>query len=158
MTAHDIKVAGFEYGSISTGAAALAHQTEHVNGASDDANQPFVFSDEELPPKLRTAEQENAHRNLQRAFLSWERALQKTADGRSPRGTAQRIARTVADWRARGGVHDVAAWAADTATSMGSTPTRCRGYCRSQRCEAGSLVNPPLWSLMSFRSYILGRN
>ena len=81
MTAHDIKVADFDYGSISTGAAALAHQSRPINGAPDDAEQAPVFSGAELLPKPRTAEQEGAHRALQRAFLSWERALQKAAAG-----------------------------------------------------------------------------
>ena len=81
MTAHDIKVAGFDYCSMSTGAAARAQQAQHVNGASHAAEQPSVFTDEELPPKLRTAEQAHAHRALQRAFLSWERALQNAAAG-----------------------------------------------------------------------------
>ena len=110
MTVRDIQG---DYGSISTGAAALAHQTQHINGCSDDAEQPLVFTEGELLPTRRTAEQENAHRTLQRVFLSWERALQKTAAGDRLEVLQNALRELFPVAELAAAVHDVAAWAVD---------------------------------------------
>ena len=74
MTVRDIQV---DYSSISTGGAALAHQAQHVNGCSDDAEQSQVSPDEELALAPRTLDQERAYRALkgEGGFSSWERVL-----------------------------------------------------------------------------------
>jgi hypothetical protein len=119
MTVRDIQV---DCGSISTGPAALAQQAQHVNGCSDDAEQPLVFSDEEFLPTRRTADQEDAHRTLQRVFLSWERALQKTAAGDRLEVLQNALRELFPVAELAGAVHDVAAWAVDYGNIYGLDP------------------------------------
>jgi hypothetical protein len=105
---------------MACGATLLVQQ--EINGGSADADPFLVFSEDELLPPPRTAAQEDAHRTLQRVFLSWERALQKTAadDLLEVLQNAWRELFPVAELAAA--VNDVAAWAVDYGNIYGLDP------------------------------------
>lgn len=85
----------------------LWHQIDQINTpVALDTQAPAAFA-------ARTAEQENAHRNLQRAFLSWERTLQKTPMADRPEVLRNALRELLPIGELAGVGSDVAAWAAD---------------------------------------------